>query len=103
MKKKALFLVASLAICGSMMLSSCKKSNADLINDYADVCKEMVEAIKDKDLGKMQKLAKEGEKIENELRERDLTPEEQKQVVELTAEIAKESMSGSGLDSLLDF
>lgn len=88
-------MAAVLIACGSVLVS-CKKSNADLIKDYEKVCNEMVEAFKNGDLAKVQKIGEKGAKLEQELKERDLTPEEQQQVATLTLETAANVSSAAG-------
>lgn len=65
-----------------MGMASCKKSNADLIKEYQKVVTEYIEAVKAGDTEKAAKLDKEGEKLQKELEEANLTEEEK-------AELAK--------------
>lgn len=87
MKKTFLSLMMAGAILFSISLTSCKQSNQDLIDDYRNVSKEMVEAIKSQDEAKVKEISDKGSKIVDELKNRDLTEEEQKEVADITAEM----------------
>lgn len=88
MKKKFYFLIASLAIFSVLTLSSCSKSNEELISDYKVLCEKVESAIKEGNMEKVASLAKEGEKLGEELDKRELTSEEQAQVLEITSNLA---------------
>lgn len=83
-------MAAALIVC-SASLTSCKKSNADLIDDYRDLCKEVVEATKDGNLVKVASLAEKGQKLEAELKERDLTDDEKAELLQIEQETAAEA------------
>ena len=99
---KKLFL--TVAIVAMTMLTSCKKSNADLIKDYDSVCKELVEATKNGDFAKVATLSEKGQKLENELRERELTDEEKSQLQEIQSKAASGIVSGAadGISNMID-
>ena len=99
---KKLFL--TVAIVTMTMLTSCKKSNADLIKDYDSVCKELVEATKNGDFAKVATLSEKGQKLENELRERELTDEEKSQLQEIQSKAASGIVSGAadGISNMID-
>ena len=84
MKKLSKYYALAALFLGSFVFCACEKSNKDLLNDYQKVSEEMVDAIKDKDLNKIQELSKKGETIEKELDERDLSESEktEKAVIE---------------------
>lgn len=84
-----------MAIVAMTMLTSCKKSNADLIKDYDSVCKELVEATKNGDFAKVATLSEKGLKLENELSERELTDEEKSQLQEIQSKVASGITSGA--------
>lgn len=84
MKKKVLFLVAAMALCGSSLMVSCKKSNADVIKEYRELCDEVVEAANSGDLSKSMEVAKKAQKFEEENKDREFTPEEQQEMADIS-------------------
>lgn len=85
MKTKFYFLFASLAIFSVAVFSSCTKSNEELISDYKSLCEKVEKAVKNGDMEKVASLAQEGQKLGEELDKRELTSEEQAQVIEITS------------------
>lgn len=85
MKKLSKYYALGALFLGSFIFCACEKSNKDLLKDYQEVSEEMVSAIKDKDLNKVQKLSKKGEKIEKELGERDLSESEKEEKAKIEA------------------
>lgn len=88
MRKFLLAIAACVALVFAVALSSCSKSNADLINDYRDVATELVEAVKNGDAAKIKTLSAQGMQIAEQLKKRDLTPEEQQEILKIAAEMA---------------
>ncbi|MDE6049642.1 MAG: VENN motif pre-toxin domain-containing protein [Paramuribaculum sp.] len=103
MKKLFLFLTILSVSCMSM-LTSCQKSNADLIKEYEGVCKELVTATENGDFTKIATLAEKGQKLEKELSERDLTDEEKSQLIEIQSTVASGVISGAadGLSNMVE-
>lgn len=99
MKKCFMYLLLSAAILLSGGLASCTKSNDTLIKEYKEVCKEVVEAIKKGDREKLITLTEKGQKIEKELNERELTPEQKEEVEKITIELMHDTTEAS-LDML---
>ncbi|MDE5822195.1 MAG: hypothetical protein K2H50_02400 [Paramuribaculum sp.] len=99
---KKLFL--TVAIVAMTMLTSCKKSNADLIKDYDSVCKELVEATKNGDFAKVATLSEKGQKLENELSGRELTDEEKLQFQEIQSKVVSGIVSGAadGISNMIE-
>ena len=89
MKKLSKYYALAALFLGSFVFCACEKSNKDLLNDYQKVSEEMVDAIKDKDLNKIQELSKKGETIEKELDERDLSESEKEEKAVIEAGIIK--------------
>lgn len=89
MKKLSKYYALAALLLGSFVFCACEKSNKDLLNDYQKVSEEMVDAIKDKDLNKIQELSKKGETIEKELDERDLSESEKAEKAVIEAGIIK--------------
>ena len=87
MKKLIKYCAFCALFLGSFMFYACEKSNKDLLNDYQKVTEEMVSAIKDKDLIKIQKLSEKGEKIEKELGERNLSDSEKEEKAKIEVEM----------------
>lgn len=87
--------MAVVAVTCMTLLTSCKKSNADLIKDYESVCKELVTATENGDLAKVATLSEKGMKIEKELSERELTDEEKSQLLEIQSTTAEGMVSGA--------
>lgn len=85
MKKLNKYYAMGVLFLGSFIFCACEKSNKDLLNDYQKVSEEMVSAIKDRDLNKVQKLSEKGEKIDKELGERDLSESEKEEKAEIEA------------------
>ncbi|MBP3298271.1 MAG: hypothetical protein J6L73_01160 [Muribaculaceae bacterium] len=81
MKKTFVLAVAALAVAGTLCLSSCKKSNADLIDEYKELCQEAVDAAKSGDAKKAEEIKEKGEKLQKELEGRDLTDEEKQEII----------------------
>lgn len=86
MKKKFLPLFAVIAVVCSMMLVSCHKSNAKLIEDYRDVTENIIEVSTKGDFDKLESLLEESMKISEELNERELTAEERAEIVRIDNE-----------------
>ena len=99
MKKKLLSLMMAAGLMCSVALSSCSKSNQDLLNDYRSVANEFVEAVKSKDEAKIKEVSEKGDKIVKELRERDLTEEEQQEFANISLEMLTGSM-GSAVEGM---
>ena len=95
--KKIFFYLTIASISGMAMLTSCQKSNADLIKDYEGLCKEIVEATKAGNLVKVATLSEKGAKLEKELSERTLTDDEKAQLLELQANTAT-AVAGGAVD-----
>lgn len=87
MKKLSKYYALCALFLGSFIFCACEKSNKDLLKDYQNLSQEMVSAIEDKDLNKIQKLSEKGEKIEKELCERDLSEYEKEKKAEIEAEM----------------
>lgn len=87
MKKLSKYYALGALFLGSFVFCACEKSNKDLLKDYQKVSEEIVSAIKDRDLNKVQKLSEKGEKIEKELDERDLSDSEKEEKAEIEAEM----------------
>lgn len=87
---KKIFL--SIAVCAMMAITttSCSKSTSDLLNEYRELGKEVVEATKNGDLVKIQSLAEKGDKIEKELKGRELTAEEKAELAKIELEITSQ-------------
>lgn len=86
MKKKILPLFAVIAVVCSMMLVSCHKSNARLIEDYRDVTEKAIEVSTKGDFDKLESLCKKAVKIGEELKKRELTTEEKAEIVRIDNE-----------------
>lgn len=99
MKSRFLSLMFATAICGSITLSSCKKSNEALLDEYSNVATEYVKAAKADDATKVKELNERLEKTGNELKERDLTDSERDRFLEINVEIAME-LFGDDIDSI---
>lgn len=89
MKNLSMCVALGTLCLSSMVFCSCKKSNEDLLKDYQEVSEEMVSAIEYGQLDEAKKLSEKGEKIDKELRERDLTDSEQEEKAEIEAELMK--------------
>ncbi|MDE6536220.1 MAG: hypothetical protein K2K82_09480 [Muribaculaceae bacterium] len=74
------------------------KSNEALIKEYQKLCNEMVEAVKNGDEAKLEKISKKGEALEAELEKRDLTAEEKQQMVKIAQEAASTMVSNASID-----
>lgn len=92
--KKSFFIFMTLValVCGSA-LTSCSKSNQDLIKEYQELCDEMIQAVKDGDAKKVESIGKKGDKLAEELDKRDLTDEEKQEVLKITSEMVSEMTS----------
>lgn len=88
-----------MALLGSMTLSSCKKSNEALLDEYSNVAAEYVKAAKADDAARVKELNERLEKTGNELKERDLTESERDRFLEINVEIAME-LFGDDIDSI---
>ena len=88
------------AVMCSVALTSCSKSNQDLINDYRKTAEEFVQAVKDKDEAKVKKLSDKGENIVKELEKRDLTESEKEEFTQISLEMITGAMGGAfeGMD-----
>ena len=93
MKKKILFLFAVVAIMVSTALVSCSSSNEKLINDYRDVCKELISAMQNNDATQVMALKEQAENIEKKLQECDLTEEQQEEVQQIAGELFFQMLS----------
>ena len=92
-------MVVAMALLGSMTLSSCKKSNEALLDEYSNVATEYVKAAKADDAARVKELNERLEKTGNELKERDLTESERDRFLEINVEIAME-LFGDDIDSI---
>lgn len=91
--------MVAIALLGSMTLSSCKKSNEALLDEYSNVAAEYVKAAKADDAARVKELNERLEKTGNELKERDLTESERDRFLEINVEIAME-LFGDDIDSI---
>lgn len=91
--------MVAIALFGSMTLSSCKKSNEALLDEYSNVATEYVKAAKADDAARVKELNERLEKTGNELKERDLTESERDRFLEINVEIAME-LFGDDIDSI---
>ena len=91
--------MVAMALLGSMTLSSCKKSNEALLDEYSNVATEYVKAAKADDAARVKELNERLEKTGNELKERDLTESERDRFLEINVEIAME-LFGDDIDSI---
>ena len=100
MKKKILSIIMAAGVLCSVALSSCTKSNKDLLNEYRETANEFVEAVKAQDEARIKAVSDKGDKIVKELRERDLTEEEQKEFADISLEMITGSIGGAveGMD-----
>lgn len=87
MRKLSKYFALSALCLGSFLFCACEKSNKDLLKDYKKVTEEMVTAIQDKKLDKIQELSKKGEKIEKELGERELSESEKEEKATIEAQM----------------
>lgn len=99
MKKTTLVLFAAVLLMFGTALSSCSKSNDDLIKEYSELCEEASQAIKDGDLTKLPSIAEKGDKIEKELKNRDLTEDQKEEVARITLQLA-DDMGEAAADAL---
>ena len=88
MKKiRTILSVAVLALSAS--LTGCSSDPHDTaIKEYSKICDEFVEAVKAGDTEKVQTLADEADKIQEQLQKLDLTEEQQQQVKDITVKAA---------------
>ena len=102
--KKFFLIMAVVAITCMTALTSCKKSNADLIKEYEGLCKELVTATQNGDFEKVASLSEKGQELEKELSERELTDEEQSQLLEIQATAASEIVgsAAAGIGDVLE-
>lgn len=80
---KFLSILAAAAITCSVALTSCSKSNSDLINELKQKTTEATEAAQNGDILKATKIAAEASEIANELSKRDLTDEEKMELLSI--------------------
>lgn len=99
MKKKFLSLMMAVALCFSIALVSCSKSNQDLLNEYRSASKEYIEAAKAQDAGKIKSVSAKFEKIGDELKKRDLTEKEREEFVQISLEMVT-GVLGDEIDSI---
>lgn len=93
MKKHILILMVGLGFMLFALLSSCNKSNEDLIKDYEKICTEMATAVKNHDHAKVLSLQEKGGKLEEELNKRELSEEEIMKVKKLQTQLVLEMNS----------
>lgn len=86
MKKNFLRFLGMFVLC--LCIASCSKSNGDLIKEYGKICDEIGVAYQKGDMDKVSSLVEKGEKIEKELSERDLTDNEEAEVVAIATRLA---------------
>ena len=91
MKFKFNLFLAVIGLITAISMRSCSKSNEELISDYQELCGKVEKAIKDGDMAKVASLSEEGQKLGEELDKRELTPEQQAKVLEITADLMKNS------------
>ena len=75
-------------------LTSCSKSNQDLIDQYRKASVELVEAAKAGDTDKVEKVQKEIEGIANDLDKRELSEQEEEEILEITSNMISAAFSG---------
>ena len=85
MKKNFLRFLGMLVL--ALCITSCSKSNGDLIKEYSEVCEELADAYNEKDVNKIASLSEKGEKLLTEIEQRDLTDEEKAEVALLTLKL----------------
>lgn len=84
--KKLIFAVAALGL----FFTSCSKSNDALIEEYAKLGQEAVEAVKNNDQAKAEQIEKEGNKLDEELKSRTLTDEEKAKLDSVQSKIMED-------------
>lgn len=99
MKKTTLAFFAAVVLMFGTALSSCSKSNDDLIKEYSELCDEASKAVKDGNLIKLSSIAEKGDKIEKELKSRDLTDAQKEEVARIELQLAND-MSETAVDAL---
>ena len=92
MKKILFSTFVAMSILSVSFMASCSKSNSELIKEYDKAITEQVEAIKSGDPGKIQSASEKSLKIANELKERDLTQEEQMEIANITMKAASTAL-----------
>lgn len=99
---KKIFLI--LIVVGAFFmqgLTSCSKSNSELIDEYKTAIKEQIEASGRGDSEAARKAGEKASKISKELEGRKLTSEEKQQVIEAAAEIG-ETIQTTGIQMMND-
>lgn len=95
MKRLTIVVIAAFALLVGSALTSCSKSNDDLIKEYKELCSEVATAVKEGDAAKIQELSAKGEKLGKELSQRDLTDEQKAEILNITADYMKELSQGT--------
>lgn len=85
MKIRVVLIAAALAF--SAALTSCHKSNQALIDELRQTTTELVDAVKANDNDKVKELSDKMNEIGEELDQRDLTPEEKQQIMQIGMEL----------------
>lgn len=88
MKKFFSILIVTAALF-TQGLTSCSKSNSELIDEYKSAIKEQIEAEGNENPEAVRKASEKASKIAAELKTRTLTPEEQQQVADAASEVAE--------------
>lgn len=103
MKKiSKIFAVIMLALCSTFTFVSCNKSNEALINEYENLCKEIVTAHKDGNSEKVLSLTNECRKVVKELASRELTAGEQKRIQDISMDMVQSGFSPSEANDLIN-
>lgn len=89
-------------IAFSATLISCQKSNEALIEEYSELCKEIVEAAKEGDAAKIATLSKKAESVAQEIDKREFTSDEQIKIMNITSEMQSAILSGTGVDKAIE-
>lgn len=87
MSKKFFTFIFATLLVAAMSLTSCKKSNQDLIDEYRDVTTELLQAMHDNDQDKVADLSKKADKLTKELGDRELTATEKQEIVAITMDL----------------
>lgn len=88
-----IFMALMLAI--TLGLTSCGKSNADLIKDYAKKCEQALDAMNDHDQAKVEKLVGEARDILEQLEKNGMTDEERQEIAKIDMEIMQKQLGTS--------
>ena len=85
MKKLIGIVCVALCLCLGGLLTSCggEKSNKSLLNEYKELCSDIVKAAKKGDVEKVQKLKIKGEALETEIGKRELTDKEKAEYLKI--------------------